>query len=64
MDRAFFQNHIVLYLPNSYRTKLAYNYSINHNILHILYAILRSKHAYITHDIQYTYVDIQYIDAI
>ena len=36
----FFQNHHVLYLPNSYRTiKLAYNHSISHKTVHIICSV-------------------------
>ena len=38
--QSFFQNHHVLYLPNSYRTvKLAYNHSISHNTVHIICSV-------------------------
>ena len=37
---SFFQNHHVLYLPNSYRTiKLAYNHSISHKTVHIICSV-------------------------
>ena len=40
----------LFYLPNIYRTKAS---NINQNIEYTYYAVLRSKHAYIIHDIQY-----------
>ena len=49
----FFQNYHVLYLPNSYRTvKLAYNAAAVIT-QYTQYAVLKSKHQYITHDIRY-----------
>ena len=58
----FFQNHHVLYLPNSYRTvKLAYNYSISHNTVHIICSVEVKTLIY---QAWYSiYADIWYIDT-
>ena len=62
MDRAFFQNHHVLYLPNSYRTvKLAYNHSISHKTVHIICSVEVKTWIY---QARYSiYPDIWYIDT-
>ena len=62
MDWAFFQNHHVLYLPNSYKTvKLAYNHSISHKIAHIICSV--EVKTWIYHARHLIYPDIQYIDT-
>ena len=58
----FFQNHHVLYLPNSYRTvKLAYNHSISHKTVHIIFNVEVKTWIY---QARYSiYPDIRYIDT-
>ena len=58
----FFQNHHVLYIPNSCRTvELAYNYSISHNIVHIICSV--KVKTWIYHAQYSLYGDIQYINT-